>query len=69
MSNFIFCLIFIQVSIFFIVTGLVITSFYLGLRTRVAPARAVSRNRFRMRRSASSYICQGPEPAESITAS
>lgn len=55
MSNFVFCLIFIQVSIFFIAGSLGLTSLYCVWRDRRrgAPvaARSVSRNRFRRRRS------------------
>lgn len=55
MSSFVFCMIFIQVSIFFIAGFLGLTSLYYVLRERrqVEPvsARSVSRNRFRQRRA------------------
>lgn len=55
MSSFVFCLIFIQVSIFFIAGFLGLTSLYCVWRDRRrgAPvaARCVSRNRFRRRRT------------------
>lgn len=51
MSDFLFCLIFIQVSIFFIAGILVCASFYLGNKENaLAPARW-GRVRFRTRRS------------------
>lgn len=51
MSDFLFCLIFIQVSIFFIAGILVCASFYFGGRKNVLlPARS-GRVRFRTRRS------------------
>ncbi|WP_300128647.1 hypothetical protein [Desulfovibrio sp.] len=55
MSSFVFCMIFIQVSIFFIAGFLGLTSLYCVLRDsrQAAPvsARDVSRNRFRQRRA------------------
>ncbi len=55
MSSFVFCLIFIQVSIFFIAGFLGLTSLYCLWRDwrRGAPvaAHCVSRNRFRRRRT------------------
>ena len=55
MSSFVFCMIFIQVSIFFIVGFLGLTSLYCVLRDRrqamAVSARCVSRNRFRQRRT------------------
>lgn len=55
MSSFVFCLIFIQVSVFFIAGILAFSSLYYALRgTRqraVVSARCVSRNRFRARRT------------------
>ena len=54
MSSFVFCMIFIQVSIFFIAGFLGLTSLYCLLRDRrqAAPvsARGLGRNRFRQRR-------------------
>lgn len=56
MSSFVFCMIFIQVSIFFIVGFLGLTSLYCVLRDRRQAVRVcasdVSRNRFRQRRAA-----------------
>ena len=55
MSSFVFCMIFIQVSIFFIAGFLGLTSLYCVLRERrqavPVSARDVSRNRFRQRRA------------------
>ncbi len=55
MSSFVFCLIFIQVSIFFIAGFLGLTSLYClwrdGRRGAPVAARCVSRNRFRRRRT------------------
>ncbi|MBD5627493.1 MAG: hypothetical protein HDQ90_08480 [Desulfovibrio sp.] len=55
MSSFVFCMIFIQVSIFFIAGFLGLTSLYCVLRDRrqavALSARSVSRNRFRQRRT------------------
>ena len=55
MSSFVFCMIFIQVSIFFIAGFLGLTSLYCVLRDsrQAVPvsARDVSRNRFRQRRA------------------
>ena len=55
MNSFVFCMIFIQVSIFFIVGVLGLTSLYYVLRDRrqavTVSARSVSRNRFRQRRT------------------
>uniref|UniRef100_UPI00263AB0FE hypothetical protein n=2 Tax=uncultured Desulfovibrio sp. TaxID=167968 RepID=UPI00263AB0FE len=55
MSSFVFCLIFIQVSIFFIAGFLGLTSLYCVWRDRRRGApvavRSVSRNRFRRRRT------------------
>lgn len=54
MSSFVFCMIFIQVSIFFIAGYLVLWSLYCVLRDRrqavPVSVRDVSRNRFRQRR-------------------
>ena len=54
MSSFVFCMIFIQVSIFFIAVLLGLTSLYCVLRDRRQAvsvyAGGVSRNRFRQRR-------------------
>ena len=53
MSSFVFCMIFIQVSIFFIAGFLGLTSLYCVLRDRrqgvTVPTRSVSRNRFHRR--------------------
>lgn len=49
MSNFIFCLIFLQVGIFFIVTGILISCFFMGFRQRAA-IRGGSRSRGHARR-------------------
>ena len=55
MSSFVFCMIFILVSIFFIAGFLGLTSLYCVLRERrqavAVSARNVSRNRFRQRRA------------------
>lgn len=62
MSSFVFCMIFIQVSIFFIVGFLGLTSLYCVLRDRrqavAVSARDVSRNRFRQRRA----VALAPRP-------
>lgn len=55
MSSFVFCMIFIQVSIFFIAGFLGLTSLYCVLRGRrqavPVSARGLGRNRFRQRRA------------------